>query len=332
MTDIMGAIASMVGLGQQREEPRIGADLGPAPVRPRSGPRLLTHGLENMPIAPFVVSEEEARRAETNPHANWRRNLPMGVGAVEGGTDRRHEPQVARLIEKQREEIRELGFQTRHRPIFPDGATMPTHPMGPGGVSTPPVVERASRATNISPDLMKALIGHESGGRADARPIRGGELLSSAVGHGQFTEGTWLRLMRQHGSEYGLPADLPRDDVLRLRTSPEWSALMVGVYANENIDLLEGRLGRSVTPGEAYLGHFLGGDTALAMLRAKEQGRGDAPADRFLPANMRAQILHSNREVFYENGRMRSVDSLIRYQTRNFRHLERASARRSPTR
>lgn len=313
MIDIMGAIASMVGMGQ-RPAPRIGdpvpgADLGPAPVRARSGPRLLTHGLENMPIAPFVVSEEETRRAESNPHASWRRNLPMGVGAHE--SDREHTPTPAEraTLDRDRDGYRELAWQGRHMPVYRDAATTSPHPMGPGGVSSPSAIDQASRATNVSPEFMNALIGHESGGRSDAK-----NPMSTATGHGQFIESTWLRLMREHGPEYGLPPDMPRDDVLRLRNNEHWSALMVGVYTNENIRDMEARVGRPIKPGEAYLGHFLGAEVAGRMLRAADDGWGGRPASRIVSR----EAMEANRQVFFNGRRERTIQEVIDLQGRNF--------------
>lgn len=340
MTDILGAIANMVGMGQrQAEAPRIGDRVEPPATGARLLPdlpsaRTMERRISRMPVAPFEITPQETEEARRRSHPadptsrvaerRYPRGLdmPMGPTGLSTGVDRAHEPRVARLIDASNSAIRESAWQARHMPVYPNaGRATPSHPMGPGGVTSLSPVEAASRATNVSAPFMQALIGHESGGRADAKNPE-----STATGHGQFIEATWLRLMREHGPEYGLPPDMSREDVLRLRNSPAWSALMVGIYTNENAAVLERALpGRALKPADLYLAHFLGADVAAAMLRAQASGRGNVRAG----AVVSRAALNANRNVFFADGRPRTIDEVIALQGRNFRHLERESVRRS---
>src|SRR5689334_11742651 len=63
-------------------------------------------------------------------------------------------------------------------------------------------IRRASRATGVDFGYLMAEAAQESGLRADAKAST-----SSATGLFQFTEGTWLDMVRRHGAEHGLAAE-----------------------------------------------------------------------------------------------------------------------------
>jgi hypothetical protein len=79
---------------------------------------------------------------------------------------------------------------------------------------------------------------------------------SSATGLYQFTQKTWLQMVRDYGDKYGL-SDLAqqidkncsvqsadaRQKILSLRADPTLSACMAGEYAAQNADYLQNRLG-----------------------------------------------------------------------------------------
>jgi hypothetical protein len=90
---------------------------------------------------------------------------------------------------------------------------------------------------------------------------------SSAVGLGQFVEGTWLDLVNRHRPD--IAASLTAKQILELREDPELSRVMTGHYVEQNTSILAKR-GLPVTPGSLYLAHFAGPGGAAAILGAPE--------------------------------------------------------------
>jgi hypothetical protein len=90
---------------------------------------------------------------------------------------------------------------------------------------------------------------------------------SSAVGLGQFVEGTWLDLVKRHRPD--IAASLNEKQILELRKDPELSRFMTGRYVEQNISILAKR-GLPVTQGSLYLAHFAGPGGAAAILAAPE--------------------------------------------------------------
>ncbi len=90
---------------------------------------------------------------------------------------------------------------------------------------------------------------------------------SSAVGPGQFVEGTWLDLIKRHRPD--IAASLNEKQILELRKDPELSRFMTGRYVEQNTSILAKR-GLPVTPGSLYLAHFAGPGGAAAILAAPE--------------------------------------------------------------
>lgn len=135
---------------------------------------------------------------------------------------------------------------------------------------------------------------------------------SSASGLFQFVEQTWLGLVKQHGSQFGLSSysneisqgsdgryhvenAADRQAILALRNDPQTAALMEGEYANQCRALLQGDLGRNVCNGELYAAHFLGTDSAAKLIRMA-QNQPDASAAAAFPA-----AADANRNVFYHS-------------------------------
>jgi murein DD-endopeptidase MepM/ murein hydrolase activator NlpD len=108
--------------------------------------------------------------------------------------------------------------------------------------------------------LVARIVTVESAGRADAANSR-----STALGLGQFIEGTWLRMMKTYRPE--LVSTLSREDLLALRTNPDISREMIANLARENEAYLRDR-GFEATAGRLYLAHFLGSEGAASALRA----------------------------------------------------------------
>lgn len=142
---------------------------------------------------------------------------------------------------------------------------------------------------------------------------------SSASGLYQFTEQTWLGVVKKHGAEHGLDwaanaitkgsnghyyvsDPTTRQEILALRQSPEMSAQMAGEYAADNKQILEANLGRPADSVDLYLAHFLGPAGATRFLKAYDANP-NASAAAVDPAAARA-----NRWVFYDkSGAARSV-------------------------
>ena len=134
-------------------------------------------------------------------------------------------------------------------------ATGPTTRGGPASVAA----QQAARNQLILNTTGK-IIDIESGGdpRAKAKT-------SSATGLGQFTQGTWMKMIETYRPE--LLEGRNRQQVLELRTDPELSIEMTGNLARENANYLESR-GVPVNENSLYLSHFLGAGDAAKVLKA----------------------------------------------------------------
>ena len=139
---------------------------------------------------------------------------------------------------------------------------------------------------------------------------------SSARGLFQFTQGTWLDMVRRHGAEHGMRAEAAilargatpaeRAEILALRHDAGASAAMAAAFARDNAATLERRLGRSASPTDLYLAHFLGPAGAVRFLRARDANPDAAAASAVLPAAARA-----NAGVFATaSGRARTIDEV----------------------
>lgn len=170
----------------------------------------------------------------------------------------------------------------------------------------------AARTTGVPVNYLQRLIGHESGGDPRAKSST-----STATGHAQFIEQTWLEMVHRYGERYGVgdlasqirvergryktPNNTVLQQVLELRTNPRWAALMAGHYAQENAAALSGRLHRRVTEGEVYLAHFAGPDKAALLIQAA--ARGTQGRQETGVSIVGEEAARSNGRVFYEGGR-----------------------------
>jgi hypothetical protein len=186
-------------------------------------------------------------------------------------------------------------------PVRPDPAARAS-----GEIRT--AIQQASAATGISFNYLVAQAEQESGFRADARAAT-----SSAAGLYQFTESTWLRMIREHGGKHGVgelaragsPDMATRTRILALRDDPKLSAAMAAEYARGNHAHLAQALGREIGATDLYLAHFLGAGGATRFLSALRAEPGRAAAE-LLP-----EAAAANRAVFFAaDGRARSVDEI----------------------
>jgi hypothetical protein len=123
---------------------------------------------------------------------------------------------------------------------------------------------------------------------------------TSAAGLYQFTEDTWLRVVKVFGARHGLgdfaaaivvgddgavvmPRGAMRERLMQLRYDPGVSALLAAELARDNQMRLERVLGRPVSPAEIYIAHFLGLHQAARMIDAAAS-EPETAAARLLPA------------------------------------------------
>jgi Transglycosylase SLT domain len=176
----------------------------------------------------------------------------------------------------------------------------------PPPVSRPPAPEvrhairHAARSLGVDEGFLLAVAARESSFDPTARAAT-----SSAVGLYQFTEDTWLRVVKAFGPRHGLARHAARiaiDDesgtvaladakaraaLLRLRDDPRLSALLAAELAVDNAARLQRLLGRPVAPAETYIAHFLGVGQAAQAIRAAESSPGAAAARLFPTAASR---------------------------------------------
>ena len=88
---------------------------------------------------------------------------------------------------------------------------------------------------------------------------------STAYGVGQFTEGTWLDMIRKYFPEEAIGKT--RDEILALRADAELSRRAIRAYAKENEEALRAA-GHDVTEEMLHLAHFLGATGAKTVLAA----------------------------------------------------------------
>lgn len=147
---------------------------------------------------------------------------------------------------------------------------------------------------------------------------------TSAAGLYQFTEDTWLRVVKVFGPRYGLgayaaaitvgddgavalPQGTLRRRLMRLRYDPGTAALMAAELARDNRQRLARVLGRPVSPAETYIAHFLGLAQAARMINAAASQPGMAAA-RLLPA-----AAQSNPAMFHGTSAAAVVHAIEAY-------------------
>ena len=107
---------------------------------------------------------------------------------------------------------------------------------------------------------------------------------SSATGLYQFTDKTWLQMVKEYGSGCGLGQyagainsdcevsnAATRRQILSLRKDPTISAYMAAQYAKQNQQQLEANTDVKIGKTELYMAHFLGAGGASKFLNAYEK-------------------------------------------------------------
>lgn len=125
-------------------------------------------------------------------------------------------------------------------------------------IATDPEAARSRFGRGATTTVVDRIIGVESGGRNDAKNPN-----STATGAGQFIDGTWMQFIRERYPD--LAGN--RAEALALRSNKELSREAVAWYAQSNSRALREN-GMADTPGNIYLGHFLGPGGMIKALRA----------------------------------------------------------------
>ncbi len=151
----------------------------------------------------------------------------------------------------------------------------------------PPAVrnalQAAAHASGVDPDLLAAVAWRESRFDPKAR-----NRSSSAKGLLQFTNATWLQMIRDYGSQYnkaGYASAIRKDksggfvvsgrhmrtEILRLRSDPALSAKLAAENMQRERAAIQDRIGRGVVPADLYLLHVLGPTGTIRFLTAAFQ-------------------------------------------------------------
>ena len=179
------------------------------------------------------------------------------------------------------------------------------HPLPPDVLQS---IRAASASTGVDFKFLLAQASLESGFQSDARSRR-----SSAAGLFQFTNQTWLEMIRDHGQKYGQGALASRittqangklgvedkateQQILELRQNVELSAHMAAELTKTNAARLEKALGRKPGAADLHLSLLLGAAGAVRFLKA-HQSDAAASAAALVPAAAR-----QNPTIFYDSG------------------------------
>jgi hypothetical protein len=165
---------------------------------------------------------------------------------------------------------------------------------------------RAAENTGVDPIYLMALADKESSFRTNVKAST-----SSAQGLFQFIDRTWLETMRTFGAKHGLETqataismvdDKPvvedeamRTAILDLRSDPYVAAVMAAEMLKRDAAQIGFRIGRSLTPAEMYLAHFLGLDDATRFISMRNKGKKAASATKAFPAAAKANVA-----IFFE--------------------------------
>ncbi len=164
-----------------------------------------------------------------------------------------------------------------HRSVVPLVNTTWDNPAVPPAILD--AIQTAARDAGVDPHLLAAIAWRESRFDPNARNSQ-----SSARGLLQFTSGTWLRAVRDYGSEHDvadyaaairtsrsgdlvIPEEV-KSTILQLRSNPTLSAKLAADTMKRERVVMEARLGRRVTSADLYLMHVLGPAGAMRFLEA----------------------------------------------------------------
>lgn len=153
---------------------------------------------------------------------------------------------------------------------------------------------------------------------------------SSATGLYQFTQQTWLKMVKKYGDQYGLGTYADhitvgsdgvarvkdaswKQSILALRKDAVTSAEMAGELDKENMTSLKANVGGKIGATELYLAHFLGSGGATAFLNEMHDNPKESAAE-VLP-----DAAASNPNVFYnKDGSAKSLRDVYQHFAAKF--------------
>ena len=161
---------------------------------------------------------------------------------------------------------------------------------GSGFSAVKDTIAAAAKMVGVDPSILFKTAAVESGFNPSAKAGT-----SSASGLFQFTKGTWDEMVTKYGAKYGYtPGNVSPFD-------PKAAAIMGAHYIKDSMSALGKRIGRAVGATETYMAHFLGPAGAGKFLTAMEKNP-QAPAAQVMP-----EAAASNKPIFYDNGRPRTM-------------------------
>lgn len=149
---------------------------------------------------------------------------------------------------------------------------------------------KVAELTGTDPKLLEMLARIESGFNPNAKDDVG-----SRSGLFMFDQSTWRALLERFGHLYDIPLSTKPTDARA-------AALMAAEYIKQNQSIMRQRLGHEPTERDIYAKHLLGPSDSARLLRAA----GDAIAADMMPERARA-----NRDLFYAEGRAKTVAELL---------------------
>jgi hypothetical protein len=152
---------------------------------------------------------------------------------------------------------------------------------------------------------------------------------SSATGAYQFTERTWLDLMRRHGAELGqaklasqvtvkngaptVADPQTRSQILALRTDTGLAGAFAARYFAENRTSLAHSLGRQPSANEVQMAYLLGATGASRLIKAAANHPGIG-ADKIVPSAVR----HNPRLFGAHGGKIKTASEAVASLNRHF--------------
>ncbi|EID8267651.1 transglycosylase SLT domain-containing protein, partial [Salmonella enterica] len=158
------------------------------------------------------------------------------------------------------------------------------------------LITDAANMMGVPPAVALAMAKAESGFNYTAK-----NPYASASGLFQFVNGTWDGMMKGYSRKFGIP---------RVNQMDPWANAILGVqFIRDNIQQAQRDLGgKAPPPAVAYLYHFLGAGGGKKFLEAWKRNPNMAASSA---PGITSAILRGNANVFYSNGRIRSVDGVI---------------------
>jgi len=122
-----------------------------------------------------------------------------------------------------------------------------------------------------------------------------GQPTSSARGVAQFTNETWLGMMRDGvtATRFGIDVTgMSEEQMLEMRGDPRISIMFAAALAEQRRDQVEETIGRSISEAELYMTHALGAAGAITLFNADPSA---------IAAEVMPSAASANRPIFYDD-------------------------------